>query len=203
MRAFGRCLASMVAAVAVFGSAGAAAGDPRGADQRDGARRNDELIQLGYQLVNLNSRKCLTVTAAGLADNAIIVQQDCAKDAAFRWRFIREGESGFYQIMNVNSGKCLAIAAAGIDDNAFATQYGCDHGPSQQWRLRKADDAGLLATLTPLGETLLENVHSQKCLTIAGGANTQNGVAVQYTCDDQQSRRWSMRLVAGATLQDR
>ena len=196
MRAFGRCLASMVAGVLVLGSAGAAAGHPR---------RNGELIQLGYQLVNLNSRKCLTVTAAGLADDAIVVQQDCAKDAAFRWRFIREsgGESDLYQIINVNSGKCLAIAAAGIDDNAFATQYGCDHGPSQQWRLRKADSAGLLATLTPLGETLLQNVHSQKCLTIAGGASTQNGVAVQYTCDDQQSRRWSMRLVAGATLQDR
>jgi cytolethal distending toxin subunit A len=143
------------------------------------------------------------VTAAGLADDAILVQQDCAKDAAFRWRFVRDSDTGLYQVINVNSGKCLAIASAGIEDNAFATQYACDGTPSRQWRLRKPDDAGLLGALTPLGDTLLENVRSQKCLTIAGGASTENGVAVQYTCDDEKSRRWSLRLVAGATLQDR
>src|SRR5690349_7522359 len=39
-----------------------------------------DLIQLGFQLVNLNSRKCLTVTAAGLDDNAIVIQKECTRE---------------------------------------------------------------------------------------------------------------------------
>jgi hypothetical protein len=48
-----------------------------------------DLVRLGFQLVNLNSRKCLTVTAAGLDDNAIVIQKDCTREAADRWRFVR------------------------------------------------------------------------------------------------------------------
>jgi len=190
MRSFGRCLAvSLVSAVTVVGSATAGYGEP-----------NADLVQLGFQLVNLNSRKCLTVTAAGLADGAILIQKECGRDASFRWRFVRAAGTDRYQVINVNSGKCLAIAAGSLDDNGFATQYGCADDPARQWRLRAPTGAGILLSVVPVGDTLIENGRSKKCLTIAGGAGAENGVAVQYGCDGERSRRWSMRLVAGPAL---
>ena len=86
MRSFGRCLmTSMMAGATVVATAAAGYGVPQ--------RAPDDLVQLGFQLVNLNSRKCLTVTAGGLADDAILIQKQCGRDASFRWRFVRaEGD---------------------------------------------------------------------------------------------------------------
>ncbi|HEX5199001.1 MAG TPA: RICIN domain-containing protein [Actinoplanes sp.] len=195
MRSSGRCLlASVVVGVTLAGSAAAGYGEALP------ERAPGDLVQLGFQLVNLHSRKCLTVTADGLADDAILVQKECRRDAAYRWRFVRAAGTGLYQVINVNSGKCLAIAADSGDDNGFATQYGCADDPARQWRLRAPTGAGLLLSVVPVGDTLIENGRSGKCLTIAGGVAAENAVAVQYGCDDEQSRRWSMRLVAGPAL---
>jgi hypothetical protein len=38
-------------------------------------------------------------------------------------------------------------------------------------------------------------VRTDKCVTIAGGVSTNNNVtAVQFTCDNDLSRRWIIRL---------
>jgi hypothetical protein len=38
-------------------------------------------------------------------------------------------------------------------------------------------------------------VQTHKCLTIAGGVSTANNVtALQYNCDADASRRWTLRL---------
>jgi ricin-type beta-trefoil lectin protein len=182
---------SLTVGAAVAGSAGVASGG------------SGDLVQLGYQLVNANSHKCLTVTAGGLADDALLIQKDCGRDASFRWRFVRAAGGDLYQVVNVNSGKCLAIAAAGVEDNGFATQYPCDDDPARLWGMRKPAGTGILLGVVPVGDTLLQNGRSGKCLTIAGGTTAENGVAVQYGCDAEQSRRWSMRLVAGAALAER
>jgi hypothetical protein len=145
------------------------------------------LLDLGYQLVNGNSDKCLTVTAGGLADNAILIQKECERDSSFRWRF--ERVDGEYRIVNVKSGKCLAIAGDSREDNGFAVQNTCGAALADRWQVR--DRSGL-----SLSDVLLANANSEKCLTIAGGSVTENGVAVQYNCDEESSRRWSARLIA-------
>ena len=39
------------------------------------------------------------------------------------------------------------------------------------------------------------NVQTNKCLTIAGGVSTANNVtALQFNCDADPSRRWTLRL---------
>ena len=160
-----------------------------------------DLVQLGVQLVNLNSRKCLTVTAAGLADNAIVIQKDCTREAADRWRFVRASAAGLFLIENVNSGKCLSIVGGSLEDNGFAVQMACDNNPSGQWQVRR--QGGSLPPPVLAARALLENGRSHRCLTIAGGSDAENGVAVQYACDAEASRRWEMRLVAGPALEGR
>src|SRR5438477_649297 len=69
--------------------------------------------------------------------------------------------------------------------------------------------AGLLASGVVLGllcpggtaraepvanEVMLVNAKTDKCLTIAGGVSPNNNVtAIQFSCDNDQSRRWTIR----------
>ncbi|MFD0523837.1 RICIN domain-containing protein [Paractinoplanes durhamensis] len=149
------------------------------------------LLDLGYQLVNANSGKCLTVTAGGLADNAILIQKRCTRDSSYRWRFERAGAD--YRIVNVRSGKCLTIAGDSAEDNGFAIQHVCGGGPAGQWQVSGR-------SLLTFKDVQLENAHSHKCLTIAGGSAGENGVAVQYNCDAESSRRWTAKLTVGPAL---
>ena len=42
---------------------------------------------------------------------------------------------------------------------------------------------------------MLVNAQTGKCLTIAGGRSTDNNVtALQFNCDSDLSRRWTIRL---------
>jgi cytolethal distending toxin subunit A len=47
------------------------------------------------------------------------------------------------------------------------------------------------------GTYMLKNQHSGKCLTIAGGSININAPGVQYDCDGDPSRRWTLTDVSG------
>lgn len=54
------------------------------------------------------------------------------------------------------------------------------------------------------GELMLINAKTGKCLTIAGGVSTENNVeAVQFTCDSDPSRRWTLRATGDNIYQIR
>ncbi|WP_203783816.1 RICIN domain-containing protein [Paractinoplanes rishiriensis] len=165
-----------------------------GVSQAGGGRDGGgDVVGLGFQLVNVNSGKCLTTVGAAMADNAKLNQRTCTKEPAYRWRFLPVSLGGRFVIQNVKSGKCLTVAGEGRDDNDFAVQFACDGRPARQWTLKST-------TLLPSSDAQLANVHSGKCLTIAGGSAAESGVAVQYQCDGERSRRWTVRLVAGPFL---
>ncbi len=49
--------------------------------------------------------------------------------------------------------------------------------------------------MTGSGINQIRNVQTGKCLTIAGGTLADNNIrAVQFNCDDDLSRRWTIRL---------
>jgi hypothetical protein len=58
------------------------------------------------------------------------------------------------------------------------------------------------ARADPLGsEAMLVNAKTGKCLTIAGGVSTDNNVeAVQFDCDRDRSRRWTLRQMGGSNI---
>ncbi|TKB68493.1 MAG: hypothetical protein E8D52_05630 [Nitrospira sp.] len=55
----------------------------------------------------------------------------------------------------------------------------------------------LIAT-SPKGKGVIVNAHSNLCLTVAGGGTATNTTAVQYLCDSDPSRSWSMTPLEGA-----
>jgi phosphoribosylanthranilate isomerase len=86
-------------------------------------------------------------------------------------------------------------------------------------RVRRVVKAGLLATgllgvvlssvpvaatvpFADARELMLINVQTGKCLTIAGGVSTQNNVeALQFDCDSDPSRRWTLSDESGDVYQ--
>ncbi|HKG78939.1 MAG TPA: RICIN domain-containing protein [Pyrinomonadaceae bacterium] len=50
-------------------------------------------------------------------------------------------------------------------------------------------------------EMMLVNAKTGKCLTIAGGVSTDNNVeAVQFDCDSDPSRRWTLKEMTGDNI---
>ena len=50
-------------------------------------------------------------------------------------------------------------------------------------------------------ELMLVNIKTGKCLTIAGGVSTDNNVtALQFDCDSDPSRRWTLKEMAGSDI---
>ncbi len=58
---------------------------------------------------------------------------------------------------------------------------------------------GGVSHAAPIGaQVMLMNTQTGKCLTIAGGVSTDNNVeTVQFNCDSDPSRRWTLNQVAG------
>jgi phosphoribosylanthranilate isomerase len=58
------------------------------------------------------------------------------------------------------------------------------------------------AAISEAGEVMLVNVKTGKCLTIAGGVSTDNNVeALQFDCDSDPSRRWTLSNETGDIYQ--
>ena len=89
--------------------------------------------------------------------------------------------------VNVHSGKCLVAA----DDSSLVVQRTCQQDPAFRWRL---------VPVTLFGWFHIENEKSGKCLTIAGGGREDNGLAVQYACNSEASRSWSLADAPGADV---
>jgi len=50
-------------------------------------------------------------------------------------------------------------------------------------------------------ELMLLNAKTGKCLTIAGGVSTDNNVpALQFDCDSDRSRRWTLKEMTGGNI---
>jgi cytolethal distending toxin subunit A len=178
--------------VGASGTAVAAGGRPGEEVGLAGARVAG--VDLAFQVINVNSGKCLTVAGGGGADNAIVVQRSCGKDLSSRWRFVPEVTVGSvsFLVVNVRSDKCLTVRADGT-----AVQRGCDGDRARRWHLQRRPGVPPTVTTT---DALLENAETRRCLTIAGGGVAENAVAVQGDCDSERSRRWTVRLAGGPSL---
>ena len=138
-----------------------------------------DLLNLGFQVINVNSRMCLT------ADGPDVEQRRCDRSDAVRWRIRPASFTGRVEIVYHLNNRCLTA-----DGTAAAVLTPCADRSAGRWQLVDSDG--------PTAQ--LRNEVSGRCLTIAGGSRAEGAAAVQHTCDDRRSRRWTVRVIAAPFL---
>jgi hypothetical protein len=139
-----------------------------------------DLLSLGFQVINVNSRMCLAADPGGPGAE----QRGCDRSDAVRWRIRPASLTGRIELVHHASGRCLSAAG---DDVVLAT---CADRPSGRWQLIDSDG--------PTAQ--LRSGSTGRCLTIAAGSRAAGAAAVSSTCDDRRSRRWTVRVIAAPFL---
>mgnify|MGYP000869568368 CR=1 FL=1 len=141
-----------------------------------------------YELVSVNSGKCLDVTDWS-ADNGTRLQQwTCHGGANQQWR-LQATSDGYVAIVSAFSAKALDVTDWSPDDGAPIQQWDRHGGSNQQWQLRATADGSYVITSRFSGKSLDVTDVSQ-----ADGARIQ-----QWTTVGGANQRWWLRG-AGATL---
>jgi hypothetical protein len=140
----------------------------------------------GYNLINVNSGKCLDVEFGGQFDFNVVDQFTCHNDPIKMWG-LTNVTGNIYTLTNLNSGRCLDIEFGGQSDFNVADQYFCHGGPIQEWALNfvSADNA---YTLT--------NINSGKCLDVGFGGQSDFNVVDQFTCHGGPIQEWRLSFVS-------
>jgi hypothetical protein len=124
-------------------------------------------IQSGvYNLVNVNSNKCVDVTAGGLTNGTLIQQWTCfAGNNNQKWRIEPVGSA--YKLTSVASGKVLDVKDASFQDGATIHQWDYVSPVNQLWNISKLGSGYQLTS-----------VHSGKNLDVPWSSTT-DGTALQ------------------------
>ncbi|WP_185910801.1 RICIN domain-containing protein [Streptomyces sp. WAC07149] len=80
---------------------------------------------VGDQIVNFQSKRCLSVRDGSSAPNAVLVQFDCRGYPTQNWGRAASTKGGA-QVTNLGSGLCLAINNASVQQDAPAVQWHCN-----------------------------------------------------------------------------
>lgn len=119
-----------------------------------------------YQIVNVNSNKCLEVYGSSTSSGGNIDQWGCYTGNGNRWKFIYSG--GFYLIRNVNSNLVADVASSSTSDNANIAQKSSLSSNNQLWTLRPSGSAYELVAR-----------HSGKCMDVSGNSLSDGGNVIQ------------------------
>jgi Subtilase family/Ricin-type beta-trefoil lectin domain-like len=126
-------------------------------------------IQPGvYNVVNVNSNKCLDVNAGGLTNGTLIQQWTCyAGNNNQKWRIEPVGSA--YKLTAVHSGKVLDVKNASMADGGTIHQWDYVSPVNQLWNITKLGSGYQLT-----------NVHSGKNLDVLN-FGTADGATIQQT----------------------
>lgn len=92
---------------------------------------------INWQISNVQSGRCLTVSGASNADNAAIVQWDCTKNGNETWQtsapVIHNSVGDYVELINTKSGSCITVQDKSTANNALLLQFRCNGGANQLW----------------------------------------------------------------------
>ena len=138
---------------------------------------------LYFQIVGVQSAKCLDVGGVSHADGANVVQWSCLGLGQQNqlWRLVPAG-AGF-QIVAKHSGKCLDVGGVSTADGADIVQWSCVGATqlNQLWLPVPGTDQESFQLIA---------VHSQKCADVAGFSTADGGDVYQWTCTNTPNQHW-------------
>jgi thermitase len=142
-------------------------------------------IQAGiYQLVNVNSSKCVNVAGAATANNIAIQQITCNVNSdSQKWR-IEPAGTGLYKLTAMHSGRVLAIPNAVMTNDAKAMQWDWANISNQKWAI-------------PTSGTTFKLIvnHSSKCLDVTLSGLTDGTAVQQYTCNGTNAQQFKLKAL--------
>jgi ricin-type beta-trefoil lectin protein len=139
----------------------------------------------GYNLINMNSGKCLDVEFGGQFDFNAVDQYTCHNDPIKMWNLTYVSSADAYMLANANSGKCLDVEFGGRFDFNAVDQYTCSPDPIKLWKLNNVST----------GVYTLSNVNSGKCLDVEFGGQFDFNAVDQYTCTGSPIQQWKLAFV--------
>jgi hypothetical protein len=115
-----------------------------------------------FELMNLNSGKCLNVKGASTDNGAQIIQWPCDPNQTNQvWKYTNG------QLININSKKCLDVPWGQLS-GAKMLQWDCNNGDNQKW--------------TSYGNGYLINKQSGRCLDVPFASTDDGELIQQWNC---------------------
>jgi internalin A len=180
----------------------------------------------GYtEFFDTADNECLSPAGGSTAAGATIVQYTCDADPSRGWAtaFIPSVDSSQFHLVDEYSGLCVAPSGAG--SNAALVQEPCsDDDVSQRWYRSWADqlrnvhsqlcmyskNPGLNTsvnqtfcggpyklTVDTSGSYIVQDALDGLCLSPAGGSTVKNAPIVEYHCDGDPARHWTITWFNG------
>lgn len=135
-----------------------------------------------YQLVNVNSGKCLEVYGSSVTNGGTIDQWWCYNGNGNRWKLVYTG--GFYQLRNMSSNLVANVANSSTSDGANITQWTSQVSNNQLWTFRSSGSAYEIVAR-----------HSGKCMDVSGGSGSDGAYVIQWACSGGNNQKWQLRLM--------
>lgn len=143
-----------------------------------------------YQIVNVNSGRCLDLRDWNLSDGAVVQQFGCHGGKNQMFTLHRVGSSDNYSVRAVYGGRCLDITAGSKADGAKLQLWDCHGGKNQQFRFRGFASGGFDFEFARSNST-------NSCADVASWSKSNGANIQQYTCHGGANQRWDFGMVKG------
>jgi hypothetical protein len=138
-----------------------------------------------YEILNVNSGKCMEVYHSQLNDYANVDQYTCNGTDTQYWEFVPVGtvSGGYvvYQLVNYNSGLCAEVYHSETQDGANVDQFSCNGTYTQYWILDQSPSTGI---------SLFENLNSGKVLEVYDSSTANYGNVDQWASNGTATQYW-------------
>lgn len=134
------------------------------------------------RLLNVNSGRCLGISAAGQAQGTFAVQWTCqGRAGSDQHMLIQQVASGslWHTIKPQHTNQCLAVSAASTARGTSLIQWRCTGGHEQQFAFQE----------TPTGVEILIR-HSDQRVSVSAAHTGNGGRIVQWTANSGNEQRW-------------
>ena len=143
-----------------------------------------------YQIVNVNSGRCLDVRDGKTTNGAVVQQYGCHGGTNQMWTLKRIGSSDRWEVHSVKGGKCLDVTNFSKADGAKLQMWSCHGGKNQQFRFR-----GFLAG--GFEYELAQAKAPGTCADVQGWSKGNMADVQTYSCHEGANQRWSHAMVSG------
>jgi thermitase len=140
-------------------------------------------IQAGvYQVVNVNSGKCMDVLGGSTVSNTAVQQTTCGTGNNQKWQIESLG-AGLYKLKAMHSGKLLSIGQSDMADKAKTIQWDDGTYIDQKWAIQASGSGYKLVVL-----------HSGKCLDVAS-SSTADIQLQQNKCSGNSNQQFKLKAL--------